>query len=433
MRALRAGVVSALFLFLVLAGCGGGSGSSSGSNQDNNTPISATGPSVPGVGAYDDAITAFMRRWNIPGASVAVAKDGKLILARGYGYADRNAGTPAQPDSIYRIASISKTFTSAAILHLVEQGKLSLDDNFLDILTQYQLPPGADQRLRAVTIRNLLQHSGGWDATAYDPMFDSVKIANALHVPAPANADNIIRYMMGRQLDFAPGTSFHYSNFGYCILGRVIEKVTGQSYETYMRNEILAPMGIHAMRIGASLQSGRAPGEVYYHDSSTMSSVFPGGGHVPTPYGGFYLEAMDSHGAWIASAIDLTRFTTAIDGHRGTALLSPASLQQMTARPTIPSWANTDYWYGLGVMYRTIDTGVWSHDGSLPGTSTLMVHSYNGYTWAILLNSRPSDGSQSQFGYDLWQTMYTALGAGLEGSPTDLYTQYPSPELGPSH
>lgn len=117
---------------------------------------------MPGVAAYGEAITALMRRRSIPGASVAVAKNGKLVLARGYGYADQNTGAPAQPDSIYRIASISKTFTSAAILHLVEQGKLSLDDNFLDITDRcYHASPIQQDYIRPAA-RKLGIESVGW-------------------------------------------------------------------------------------------------------------------------------------------------------------------------------------------------------------------------------------------------------------------------------
>jgi N-acyl-D-amino-acid deacylase len=214
----------------------------------------------------------------------------------------------------------------------------------------------------------------------------------------------------------------------------VIEKVTGQSYETYVRDNVFAPMDIHAMRIGSSLLSGRAINEVKYYDypgAPTTLSVFPNGGQVPLPYGGFYIEAMDAHGGWIASAIDLTRFMTALDGHRGPAFLSSNSLIEMTARPDVPQWSTTAFWYGLGLTVRPAEVDAnWWHTGALRGGTTLLVRSYNGYTWAALLNSRPSDTSKIDVEID--QAMWKGLGSGLTGSATDLYAQYPSPNLPPS-
>src|SRR5690606_2114854 len=124
------------------------------------------------------------------------------------------------------------------------------------------------------------------------------------------NADAIVRYMMGQPLDFDPGTSYAYSSFGYAVLGRIVERITGGSYEQYVKEAVLEPAGATRMRLGRSLLADRAPGEVRYYDPATVNSVFPGGGAVPVSYGGFNIEAMDAHGGWIASAVDLLRFQT---------------------------------------------------------------------------------------------------------------------------
>src|SRR5258708_10477518 len=146
--------------------------------------------------------------------------------------------------------------------------------------------------------------------------------------------------MMGKPLDFDPGTRSVYSNFGYCILGRVIEKVTGQPYEEYVRKNVLAPMGIERMRIGAALLSGRAPGEVKYYDypeAGLASSIFPASpGQVPSPYGAYDMRTLDSHGGWIASAIDLVRFVNGVDGRGRPAFLRQRRIRQMVARPAAP-------------------------------------------------------------------------------------------------
>jgi CubicO group peptidase (beta-lactamase class C family) len=263
---------------------------------------------VAGINKYDEAMKALMVQWNLPGLTVAVVRDGKLIVARGYGYADLETKRQMQPDSRMSIASASKTFTAASVLHLVELGKLKLDDRWLDILTQYQLPAGADQRLRTITIRQLLQHSGGWDRDkSGDPLGMSSKVEAALHVSPRVTCSQTITYMLSQKLDFNPGERFAYSNFGYCILGRVIEKVSGKRYEDYVREVVLSPMEIHGMTTGHSLRSQLGPNEVVYYDFSRApyaKSALPGGGTVERPYGSFPVETGDATGGWVASAID---------------------------------------------------------------------------------------------------------------------------------
>ncbi|MCP3694044.1 MAG: beta-lactamase family protein, partial [Planctomycetaceae bacterium] len=164
----------------------------------------------------------------VPGASLAVTRAGKLVYARGFGYADLAKKQPVQPGSQFRVASLSKPITAVAILQLVDQGKLKLTDHVFTILKPkpvFENPTDKmDPRLRQVTILHCLQHSGGWDRSAsFDPMFQSVRIARSLGVEPPARAEHVIRFMMGKPLDFDPGTRYAYSNYGYCLLGRVIE------------------------------------------------------------------------------------------------------------------------------------------------------------------------------------------------------------------
>lgn len=426
--------VLGLLICLPATACGSGaSGGGTPASPSDKFPVS--GPEVSGVAAYDDAIIPVLKKWSIPGAALAVTKNGKLILVRGYGYADLENKVPVQPDSMFRIASISKPITAAAVLHLVDQKKLDLEAKFLDVLTEFSLPANADARLRNITIRHLLEHAGGWDRdVSGDPMFMSTEIAKSLNVPAPATCRNVIQYMMGRPLDFEPGMKYAYSNFGYCILGRVIEKVTGQSYEVYVRDHVLAPMEVHAMRIGRSLAEGRVPGEVKYYDytgAPLATSVFPGTTTVPMQYGGYNLEAMDAHGGWIASAIDLVRFMSALDGRRGSGFITANSLIEMTARPDVPQWSTSAYWYGLGLLVRPQEMDAnWWHNGALRGSCSLLIRSWNGYEWALLVNSRPQDTRTVDS--DLDKAMWKALGNGVQGSPTDLFSQYPSPQLPPA-
>ena len=207
--------------------------------------------------AFDREMEAFMQARNIPGGALAVVKDRRLVYARGYGWADREKMIPVQPASLFRIASVSKPITAVAVLKLIEEGRLSLDTRALPLLGLTPLIASfrdPEPRLRQITIRHLLQHTGGWDRDkSFDPMFRPEQIAQAAHSPSPATAEQIIRYMLSMPLAFDPGTRHAYSNFGYCVLGRVIEKVTGGPYEKFVREKILAPAGITDMRIGATL------------------------------------------------------------------------------------------------------------------------------------------------------------------------------------
>ncbi len=353
--------------------------------------------------AFDPEVEAFMAARNVPGGALAVVKDGRLVYARGYGWADRDAEIPVKPDSLFRIASISKPITAVTVMKLVEQGRLSLEDRALNLL---KLEPLArekghvEQRLPKITVRQLLQHSGGWDRDkSFDPMFRPGEIAKAVGAPAPADSAAVIQYMLRQPLDFDPGTRYAYSNFGYCLLGRIIEKLSGRPYDKFVQETILSPIGITRMRLGASLDGRQAEGEVRYYMSTeaTTSSVFPSRiGQVPWPYGGFHLEAMDAHGGWIASAVDLVRFAAALDDPTRSPLLKRPSLEMMSAPPPPPVSRRSDgslehRYYACGWMVRPFGlkgrASYW-HSGSLPGTATLLVRRWDGLSWAVLFNQR---------------------------------------------
>ena len=290
-----------------------------------------TGCDVPGMASFDRIVPALMQKHGIPGGAVAVARNGRLVFARGYGTADVATGEPVRPDALFRIASVSKPITAAALLVLVEQERLKLDDRIVPLLRCRE--PWADvevdERLRRVTIRQLLHHTGGFDRGAsFDPMLSPTPIVDAL--PSPADTTAVIRFMLPRPLDFEPGRHYAYSNFGYCLLGRVIETVTEKPYAEAVEQLVLRPAGITRMRLGRTAKADRAEGEVCYgmgngkKAAGSVDSVFPDvENRVPAPYGKYHIEAMDAHGGWIASAVDLVRFATWVDGRRRPGLLKP--------------------------------------------------------------------------------------------------------------
>ncbi len=274
-----------------------------------------SGKAVPALAAFDRAMQQFMQERHIPAGTLAVMRDGRLLLSRGYGFADRQRTRGIAPDAPFRIASVSKPFTAAAVRKLIRDGKLRLDTRVFPLLG-ISPPRGhkADPRLRDITVEHLLEHRGGWDRQAtFDPMFRSRQIADALGIPSPPSARDVIRYMAGQPLQFDPGSRSAYSNFGYVVLGRVIEKVSGRSFIDYLHTAILRPLHIKSVEVGRTLPRDRNPREPFYSDPATWPCVFGPNGRppVPAPDGGFSVEIMDANGGLIASAPDVARFMNA--------------------------------------------------------------------------------------------------------------------------
>ncbi len=356
--------------------------------------VPVSGQPVPQLSAFDTLIPQLMSKWSIPGAALAITKDGRLVFARGYGYANTATMDPVQPDSLFRIASISKPFTAAAILKLIEQGKLQLSTTpFTTVLSGLTPPPGQseDPRINQITIQNLLEHKAGWDDTIAgvpDPPFAYADTAaQTFGVTPPAAPDVLIRYMLGQPLQHDPGSTSAYSNFGYIVLGQVIEHASGQTYGDFVRQYILTPANIQRTQLGHSLLSGRAADEVMYYDypgAPLIPSVFPPlGTPVPSPYGGLPIELMGANGGWIASTMDLLRYVDTMNGQLQPAILqSPPSGFVFYVPPVGDGWG-------------------WIFDGSLPGTNTILHldtgDQVNGrVSWAVLFNTRSGTISQPE-------------------------------------
>ncbi len=372
-----------------------------------------TGPNISEFTPVDADIVAFLKRWKIQGASVAIVKDGKLLYARGFGEA--YAGMPTSPDHLFRIASLSKPVTSLAIFKLVEQGKLHLDDHVFGlkgILNDPIFLNIHDSSLEEITIRHLLDHTAGWDRGVNlegDLMFAPISIALALDQPFPASSRNVIAYALSKDLDFIPGTRFAYSNLGYNVLGRVIEKVSRQGYQQFVDSCILSPLMISEMTLGKSNPADRHPLEVKYFDlpnRDAVNAAFDLTKKEKIPYGGVYLEAMDAHGGWIASAIDMAKIMLASAG-QGVYQDRFLSGRNLTQQPSI---SNQNYVNGWCVNA----SGNRWHTGSLPGASSMMAYLADGTGWVLLFNGNP--GTTAYF-HQLDRVMWKAL-AKIEIWPT---------------
>lgn len=324
-----------------------------------------TGGTV-GVDLVDQIANDAIRAAGVPGVSVAIAKDGQLVYAKGYGTADAATGEAMTVNSRLRIASVSKPITATAIAQLAEAGVLTLDDQVFGdngwLGNDYGTMSYTTDML-AITIDHLLTHtSGAWgQGSATDTMFQHPEFS----------VDELITWTIDQFTPTStPGTVYDYSNFGYCLLGRIIERATGQSYERYVADNTLAQCGITSMQIAGDSLAERADDEVVYDGTNST---------IGDPYG-IPVRRMDAHGGWIATATDLLRFLVYTDGNPNPGdILRSDTISVMT----VGTMANASYGRGWDV-----DTpgSEWNHTGRLAGSESIIVKHSTGICYAVIAN-----------------------------------------------
>lgn len=365
----------------------------------------------------DSAMVRFVRQQGVVGTSVGIVKDGQLIYAKGFGFTDEEVRQVVQPYHLFRIGSISKLITAVAIMKLREEGKLNLDDQVFGengILNSRMFQDIKDPKANQIKVKHLLDHTAGWSKRTFgDPMFISLKIAKEMAAPAPADLNTIIRFVLSKPIPYRPGTYYDYSNFGYCLLGKVIEELSGMPYEDYVQRNILFPLGITGMRLAKNRLEERLENEVSYYDFSPNNmrlSIYGTGERVPTTYS-FNIEALGAAGGWLATPTDLLKFLVAVDGFKKTPdILTNESLFTMTH----PERGGRPYgWRGV-----TAD-GTWWRTGTLAGTSAILKRLDNGISWVVLTNTsnRKSDYFNGRINYVMDRTL-----SGLDEWPShDLF------------
>ncbi|MDR2681258.1 MAG: beta-lactamase family protein [Tannerella sp.] len=327
----------------------------------------------------DEQIRSLRLKYDLPGVTVAVVRNDKLVYINCYGVEDVKTQSPVKNTGLFRIASISKPVTVVAVLRLIQSGKLSMDSRVFGKEGLLKddfgvIPENSDWN--KITVRHLIEHKSGIQNVPDDPMF-SYKGLN--------NREVIARVIAERPLATEPGTHYYYSNTGYNILGRIIEKVSGMEYESYVRENVLYPCGIKRMRTGGNTQEERYPDEVVYEQPDEPGWTY-----------GMDVSRMDSHGGWIASATDLARFIAHID---------------RTA--TVPDLVDTTL-TALTYMNNTR----WNHSGSLPGTATFMERMDDTFSFVILINKRSADRN---FWSDIPTALRTAITARNSWPDIDLF------------
>ncbi len=311
--------------------------------------------------AVDSLAEAAIGSGSVAGISVAVARGGRVVIARGYGLADVARNAPVTPSTVFRAGSLAKQFTAAAILRLAEQGRLSLDDEITKHLPDY---PVQGHR---VLVRHLLAHTSGIrNYTSLGPRWASRN-------REPMSADSIIALFAPEPFEFAPGTDFRYNNSGYFLLGRIIEKVTGRRYADVLRDEVLAPLALPATKY--------CPDEP---DPATDASGYAMRGGALVPSAPLSMNHPFSAGALCASAQDLVAWTLALSGGK---VVSPASYARMITPEPLADGRRMPYGYGLGLVSVAGHAAV-AHGGGMNGFTAQLAHfAADSLIVAVLVNT----------------------------------------------
>lgn len=322
------------------------------------------------IAFVDDKIAEFMTKHSIPGLTLAVTKNEKLVYVKAYGFADKEKNEKANTNHLFRVGSVSKPITSIAIFKLIDEGKLTLDAKVFGsgaiLGTEFGKAASYSDNLKNITVRHLLNHTAGaWANTPNDPLGMQPSMSN----------NELFSWVIDNQpVSRAPGTFYSYSNFGYYVLGRIIQKVSGKTYEQYIKDAVLSPIGIKNMKIGSSSFGLKSDLEVKSYISSLSGDVDP------------YSENMSriaAAGGWVASAKDLTKLLSYVDGFNNKKdILSSFSITAMT---TVPSLSNaTQYAAGW-----TVVPPYWEHFGSIPGGYSVLARNGKDATnVAIIMNKR---------------------------------------------
>jgi len=309
----------------------------------------------------DNLIYAFMDKFSIPGISFALTKDEQIVYKKGAGFAVQETWERTRPDHLFRLASISKQFTTICIMKLIQDGRLSLNMNVFGSggILENEFP-NVTQLASTVTIKNLLEHNSGWPKSP-DLMFDSPYYGQTLD-------QRIVRMLNGTQT--TPGVSYAYYNMGFGVLGKVIEKITGKNFEVYMK-EVLALAGITDVHVGGDKSQRRSNEVVYYSQNGTNGYANE-------------MQVIAAAGGVIASTEQMMKLMFHIDGFTKV----PDIITPQT-RSTMLTPSPNYYRYALGWMCNhTYFPGDYYHTGNLSGTATMWVMGDNGINGVILCNSR---------------------------------------------
>ena len=315
----------------------------------------------------DAYIKSEMRRQNIPGLSLAVVKEGKVIKAKGYGLSNIEANSAATPKTVYEIGSITKQFTAAAVMMLVEEGKVSLDDK----ITKYF--PDAPQAWNHITVRHLLSHTSGIQNHVAVPGYLDIFKTSITSKNFPSR-DELVKEFYKLPSEFAPGETWAYDNTGYYLLGIIVEKGSGKDFWQFLDERIFKALGMNATRNTDTRQivPNRASGYEWVNNKFENRPVL-------LPFIAF------SAGSILSTVEDMAKWDAALYTER---LLKKSTLERMWAPTKTRDGALASFDYGLGWFVDNYHGHrIVQHTGGTPGFSSVIYRFMDDRLTIIILSN----------------------------------------------
>jgi CubicO group peptidase (beta-lactamase class C family) len=334
--------------------------------------IPVSGEANASYAAVDEAVKAFMADKDVGAVTLAISKDGRILHDRAFGWADADLKTPLLPGVKMRLASMTKPVVHAAVETLFADKKLKPDDLVFQVLDlgQHKEAKGCDEHWQKVKIQHLLDHKGGWDREkSGDFTNDSPEMCDLFKVKlGELKPEHVMRYGLTRNFDWQPGEKYAYCNYGYVLLVRVIEKVSGQGFIDYLQATVCKEAKAPSFSLSSSDVRDRQAGEIWY-------SYHPEYPKKTVPLS-FRTEARDGAGVLACTAADYCRFLEA-------------------------------YW--ISGKPRTKEGYRYSFSGSHPGVTAICAQLAGGLNYAAICNRRGTPGGES-WNDDLRQRIDAALG-----------------------
>ena len=381
---------------------------------------------IPDLLAMDKKVNAYLRKWHMKGASLAITRGDSLVYAKGYGWADEENGLEMTPRHIMRMASVSKLITATGIMVLHDRGELNIKDTVFGpsgILNDSTITALIkDKNYYKITVEHLMRHQAGFRR---DPLFSSRDVKHQLQLDHAPEVEDFYKVVLNRRLKFAPGSWQSYSNFGYLLLSKIIEKVSGMPYDEFIRTAVLAPAGCYDMHIAGTYYEDKRDNEVRYYthegDGKYIEEYTDSDVMVERCYGGNNIPLLSGAGAWCGSPAEIARFVASIDGRPEVPdIISKESVELMTG------YYDRDT-FSLGWNDTHPDKG-WSRSGTLSGTTALVKLFPDGECWVFISNTSTWKGPrQANYTDALFKSLRQSFSSKLPQrdmfNPDDLWRQ----------
>ena len=362
----------------------------------------------------DGIMNQTMEQFYVPGGTLAVAHNGKLVYAKGFGFANLRTQEPVTPNTLFNLASCTKAISTFGIMRLVDSGRLRLDDTMYNVIGRPNLVRGmqADPRVAQITVRQLLHHSGGWND---DSGF--LRASNEVQRLAPNGLpySEAVKVLLATPLDYEPGTQAKYANGQWNLIKYIVECAAQSPYGQFLQEQLQA-IGIHDM---CEESRGVIRGQASRYGGYPPHIIVGGQRTVPL---------MPDFGNWMASSVDMVKLLTAIDGSRMPGI-SQDSFNQMIAPLPPPMQNNSNgshFGLGLDTVRMTPDGVTYSKNGGKPGVHSQIIHLPNHTDFCLMLNggSSPDDPNANPMGPTV-KAIRSVLSNVNEWPQVDMFQDYP--------